>query len=192
MKNISSGIISVFHDSILTQDVNPVWHGEYFPAVNGGPQVHFGVRCLFNNEDNTASDNDLTVFANDLSPLLGHISVNNTDYTTLRGFTGTQGGARFEFDVDNGLHVKAWLITADSSALPYIPVSRKEYLEQARRELEEMKEVVVADTRGKIHVRSAEEQESEKQAMLQHLRNTYTGIELQARIRVYLHNYIKD
>ena len=191
MKNTSANIVAFLHESVLT-DASLNWHGEYFPAVNGGPQVHFGVRCIFNNEDNTTSDNDLTVFANDLSPLIAHLTVNGTDYTTLKGFTGAQGGSRFEFDVENGLHVKAWLIASDSTTLPYIPVSRKEYLDQARTELEALKEVVVADTRGKIHVRSAEEQEAEKQAMLQQLKETYSGIELQARIRVYLHNYLKD
>src|ERR1700744_5880463 len=59
MKNTTTSIINLFHDSILTQGVNPVWHGEYFPAVNGGPQVHFGINCIFNNDDNTATDNDL-------------------------------------------------------------------------------------------------------------------------------------
>jgi hypothetical protein len=193
MKNTSANIVAFLHESVLTDaTINPVWHGEYFPAINGGPQIHFGVRCIFNNEDNTASDNDLTIFANDLSPLIAHLTVNNTDYTTLKGFTGAPGGSRFEFDTDNGLHVKTWLITSDSTALPYIPVSRNEYLAQARQELEALKEVVVADTRGKIHIRSAAEQEAEKEAMLQHLRETYSGIELQARIRVYLHNYLKD
>ena len=193
MKNTSASIMAFFHDSVLTEGgFSPVWHGEYFPAVNGGPQVHFGIRCLFNNDDNTSSDNDLTIFANDLGPLVGHLTVNNNDYTTLRGYAGNHGGARFEFDVENGLHVKAWLVTSDSSALPYIPVTRKEYLDQARKELDGLKDVAIANNRGKDHIRSAAEQEAEKQAMLQQLRNTYSGAELEARIKVYLHNYMKD
>ncbi|HVS97972.1 MAG TPA: hypothetical protein VHE54_15865 [Puia sp.] len=193
MKNTSASIMAFFHDSVLTEGAfSPVWHGEYFPAINGGPQVHFGIRCLFNNDDNSASDNDLTIFGNDLAPLAGHLSVGQTEYTTLRGYTGNKGGARFEFNLDNGLHVKAWLVTADSTALPYTPVTRKEYLDQARQQLEDLKDVAVANARGKVRVRSAAEQEAEKQAMLQRLRETYSGVELEARIKVYLHNYMKD
>jgi hypothetical protein len=192
MKNTSSSIMSLFHDSILTEGVNPVWHGEYFSAVNGGPQVHFGVRCVFNNDDNTTTDNDLTVFANDISPLLGNLLVNGNKYTTVKAATSVRGNQYFEFDMENNLHVKAWLVTADGAALPYTPVTRKEYLEQARKELDGLKEVVVAGDRGKIRVRTAAEQEAEKQQMLEQLKASYSGAELEARMRVYLRNYIKD
>jgi hypothetical protein len=190
MRNTTSTIISCFRDSILTQgEFSPVWHGEYFPANNG--QVHFGVRCIFyNNEDSTSnSNNDLTVFANDISPLLGSIKLNFTDYTTVKT-AGDQG--YYEFDMENGLHVKAWLITADSTASPYIAVSRKEYLEQAKKELDALKDIVISDDRGRIHIRTAAEQEAEKQQMFQQLRNTYSGAELETRTRIYLNNYMKD
>ena len=192
MKNTSASIMTLFHDSILTDGVNPVWHGEYFPAVNGGPQVHFGVRCVFNNEDNTNTDNDLTVFANDISPLLGHLTVNGKDYTTIRTATTVRGNITFEFDVENNLHVKAWLVTVDSAALPYIPVTRREYLDEALEEVQGLKDAVVNDIRAKIHIRSAAEQEAEKAEMIERLRNTYSGAELEARSRVYLNNYSKD
>ena len=192
MKNTSTGIMSLFHDSILTEGVNPVWHGEYFPAVNGGAQVHFGIRCLFNNDDNTTSDNDLTVFANDISPLVGNLTVNGNNYTTVKTAVTVRGKQYFEFDLENNLHVKAWLITADSAALPYTPVIRREYLGEARKELEGLKDVVIADVRGKVHVRTAAEQEAEKQQMLEQLKANYSGAELEARTRVYLHNYMKD
>lgn len=191
MKNTSTSIMSLFHDSILTQDVNPVWHGEYFPAVSGGPQVHFGVRCLFNNDDNTSTNNDLTVFANDISPLLGTLSVNGNNYITVKASTTVRGSQYFEFDMENDLHVKAWLVTADNT-LPYVPVSRKDYLDEARKELEGLKDVVVANDRGKVHIRTAAEQEAEKQQMLERLKANYSGAELEARTRVYLHNYMKD
>ena len=192
MKNTTADIISCFRDSILTEgEFSPVWHGEYFPAVNGGPQVRFGVRCIFyNNEDSTQdSNNDLTVFANDISPLLGHLTLNFTEYTTVKT-AGDQG--YYEFDMENGLRVKAWLITADSSSSPYIAVSRKEYLEAAKKELDALKDIVIADDRGRVHIRTAAEQEAEKQQMLQQLRNNYSGSELETRTRIYLNNYMKD
>lgn len=192
MKSISSGIITVFQDSILTEGVNPVWHGEYFPAVNGGPQVHFGVRCVFNNDDNTASDNDLTVFANDISPLLGNLAVNGNNYTTVKAGTTVKGSPRFEFDVEHNLHVKAWLVVADGAAMPYIPVTRKEYLEQAHQELINLRAAADANVRATIPVRSAAVQDAEKQQMLQQLHNNYSGAELEARTRVYLRSYVRD
>ena len=192
MKNIADDIIGVFHDSILTQDVNPVWHGEYFPAVNGGPQVHFGVRCIFDNDDNTASDNDLTVFANDITPLLGNLTVNGNNYTTVKAATTVKGNPYFEFDADNNLKVKAWLVVADGAAMPYIPVTRREYLEQAHKELVSLREAVDANVRANITVRSAAVQEAEKEQMLRQLRDSYSGAELEARTRVYLQNYVRD
>ena len=192
MKNTTSSIMNVFHDSILTQSVNPVWHGEYFPAVNGGPQVHFGVRCVFNNEDNTSSDNDLTVFANDISPLLGSLTINGKSYTTIKAATLVRGSAYFEFEVENNLKVKAWLITAENAAMPYIPVTRKEYLEQAHQELINLRQAIDANVRAEIHVRSTAVQEAEKAQYLQQLRDNYSGAELEARTRIYLHNYVRD
>jgi len=192
MKNTTADIISCFRDSILTQgEFSTVWHGEYFPAVNGGPQIRFGVRCIFYNNEDSAQDsnNDLTVFANDISPLLGHLKLNFTEYTTVKS-AGDQG--YYEFDMANGLHVKAWLITADSTSSPYIAVSRKEYLEEAKKELDALKDIVISDDRGRIHIRTAAEQEAEKQQMLQQLRSTYSGVELETRTRIYLNNYMKD
>ncbi len=95
---------------------------------------------------NMTPDSDIAVFANDITPLLGHLTVNNNDYITLKASTNAQGNY-FEFSMENNLHVKAWLITADSTTLPYIPVTKKEYLQQARKELVALKALAVADTR---------------------------------------------
>jgi hypothetical protein len=204
MKNTSAGIISLLRDSILTEgSLNPVWHGEYFSAANGGPQVRFGVSCVFHNGDaNSNLDNDLTVFANDISPLMGRLTVNGHVFVTLKGIIGGKGRPAFEFDLPSGdntgaaapetIHVKAWLVTADSSMLPYIPVTRREYLEQARQELGIRKEAVIADIHGRIRIRSAAEQEAGQQQMLEQLRSTYSGTELQTRIRICLGNYKTD
>lgn len=211
MKHISAGIISLFQDSILTDDaLHPIWHGEYFPAASDGPQVRFGVNCVFHNgQDPTASRSDLTVFANDISPLLGRYTVNGHAFITLKAMTGNANQPYFEFDLPaaNGadgadrvaemtatetVHVKAWLVTADSTQLPFIPVTRREYLEEARQELEGRKAVIIAATKENIVIRPAVEQEAERQQALQQLRDTYTGADLQTRTRIYLSNYRKD
>ena len=90
------------------------------------------------------------------------------------------------------LHVKAWLVTADSTLLPYIPVTRKEYLEAARQELGSRKEAIIADIHRSIQVRPAAEQAAAKKQALDQLSGTYSGIELQTRIKIYLGSYKTD
>ena len=202
LKNTSEGIVSLFHDSVLTEGAfNPVWHGEYFSAGKGAPQLRFGVSCAFHNGDGDPNlAGDLTIFANDISPLIGSLTVNGQAFVALKGFTG--GSPAFEFDMpappgDAGsdterVHVKAWLVTADSSQLPYIPVTRREYLEQAREELQGRKQAIIADLKNRIQIRTAAEQESGKQQALDQLRATYSGAELQTRTRIFLSNYKTD
>ncbi|HEV9037574.1 MAG TPA: hypothetical protein VGQ51_13160 [Puia sp.] len=199
MKNTSEDIISLLHDSILTDgSFRPIWHGEYFSSGNGAPQMRFGLSCVFyNGDENSNSPGDLTIFANDISPLLGRLTVNGHEFTTLKGFTGGQDRPGFEFDMpadagDSVVHIKAWLVTADSSVLPYIPVSRKEYLEQARQELESRRDAVIADIKSRIQIRPSADQEAAKQQALDQLRATYSGIDLQAHTRVFLSNYKSD
>jgi hypothetical protein len=211
LKNTSEDLIWLFHDSILNEgSFHPIWHGEYFSAGNGAPQLRFGVSCVFHSGDmehsvdmehsgdeNTTQSGDLTLFANDISPLVGSLTVNGQTYVTLKGFTGNSPG--FEFDVpangeDEGatVHVKAWLVTPDSSVLPYIPVTRKEYLGQARQELEARKTAIVADLKSRMQVRPAAEQDALKQQALDQLRATYSGTELETRTRIFLNNYKTD
>jgi hypothetical protein len=210
MKNMAASIISYFQHTCFTEGAgNPVWHGEYFPGANGVSSPRFGVRCIFyNHEDENASTNsDLTVFANDISPLLGRTVVNDKEFITLKiaGAPQKQGSA-IEFDMpasvsgntaaqetedSRPLHVKAWLITTGSS-LPYVPVTRKEYLEEARKELENKKELIIEDDRATVRIRPAAVQEAEKKQMLEELAREYSGTELQARTRIYLQHYMSD
>jgi hypothetical protein len=204
MKNASEDLISIFHDSILVDgSFNPVWHGEYFSAGNGAPQIRFGVSCVFHNGDATVNQpNDLTIFANDISPLIGHLAVNGHEFTTLKGFVGSEARPGFEFDMsadgdntdatEEKVHVKAWLVTADSSVLPYVAVTRKEYLEEAGRELESRKAAIITDIKSRIQIRPATEQEAGKQQALDQLRGTYSGLEQQTRVRLFLASYKSD
>ncbi|HEV9037573.1 MAG TPA: hypothetical protein VGQ51_13155 [Puia sp.] len=202
LKGSSEGIISVFHDSILTQGTfDPIWHGEYFSAGNGAPQMRFGVSCIFHNDDVNPNDPcDLTIFANDISPLTGSLTVNGQAFVTLKGFTGSSPAFEFDMPAHGGnsaadtetVHVKAWLVAADSSMLPYIPVTRKEYLSLAQQELENRKEMLIADIKSRINIRSATQQETGKQQALDQLRKTYSGADLQTRTRIFLSSYKTD
>jgi len=74
LKNTSEGIVSLFHDSVLTEGTfNPVWHGEYFSAGKGAPQLRFGVSCAFHNGDGDPNlAGDLTIWAMAVRELRRH------------------------------------------------------------------------------------------------------------------------
>jgi hypothetical protein len=201
LKNLSAALVAALQEcNFAAVGGNAVWHGEYFSSAKGDPSFRFGLRCIFN--EATGASSDLTIFANDLSPLLGSTEVNGKIFVTLRGFTGGGQNPAFEFampapsgnggDEAQKLSVKAWLVSTDSCSLPYVPVSRKEYLEDARLDLESKIEAIVAETKAKIMVRPADMQEAEKQEALNRLIGTYSGADLQAQIKMYLNNYQKD
>jgi hypothetical protein len=74
----------------------------------------------------------------------------------------------------------------------YIPVTRKEYLEQAKAELTAMKNSIVEGWKLQVRVRPAAIQEAEKKANIEQLKAMYTGIDLEVRMRIYLRNYKTD
>ena len=104
LKNTSADIISLFHDSILTEaSLNPIWHGEYFSAGNGAPQTRFGVSCVFRNGNaNTTTEIDLAICAEDRSPLMGRLTINGQECVSLKGIIPGEGNPAFAFDMPLG------------------------------------------------------------------------------------------
>jgi hypothetical protein len=90
------------------------------------------------------------------------------------------------------LSSKAWLITADPEKLPYIPVSRKEYLEVASLEVKAEREKLIATVKERAPVRSAEKQKAEKEAAINDINQSYSGVEAQLRIRSFTRSYKTD
>jgi hypothetical protein len=74
----------------------------------------------------------------------------------------------------------------------YIPVTRKEYLQQAKAELTDMKNSIVEGWKLQVRVRPVAVQEAEKKANIEQLKAMYTGIDLEVRMRIYLRNYKTD
>ncbi|HVS96027.1 MAG TPA: hypothetical protein VHE54_06055, partial [Puia sp.] len=89
MRALAEDLVLALHDSVFTEgSPDPVWHGEYFSAANDAPQMRFGVSCIFPSGDGKSDrGSDLTLFANDISPLLGTLSVNGQKFVTLKGLT---------------------------------------------------------------------------------------------------------
>src|SRR6202012_5282007 len=129
MKATAALIIGVLRDSCFTPlgdrtlaagdagTYTPTWHGAYMSTSNSGsPLMQFGVDCHF-----AGQRAELTVTANDLQPLLGHMTVGNQPFLTMDIAPAVKnGGQYFEYtDMDGRTTVRRWLITAGVNQLPY-------------------------------------------------------------------------
>jgi hypothetical protein len=76
--------------------------------------------------------------------------------------------------------------------LPYIAITRKEYLQEARTELTNIKNTIIAEIKQKLTVRPAAVQEADKKEAIDQLNTTYSGVDLQVRMKQLLRNYRTD
>jgi hypothetical protein len=192
MKAVTTNLITFFHDSCLTDEqLTPLWHGEYYSEKNSSvTQKKFGAICNFYEQKAR-----LSIVANDISPLLDHLVVNNQDFLTIQPVTSVKNNSPYwEYTSDGApsLFTKVWLVTTGDGQLPYTPVSRKEYLQEARAELTAIRNNVIATWKQKIPVRPAAIQEAEKKAALEELSRLYSGMDLQVRTNMMLRNYKTD
>jgi hypothetical protein len=192
MKNVTDAIVAFFHDSCLSEGpYSPLWHGEYFSEKNSpGPIMKFGVQCNF--YDQKAN---LTIIANDISPLLNHLVVNNEDFLTIKVPVAIKNDCPYFEYAANGSGSqwsKTWLVSAGDNGLPYTPVTRKEYLQEARTEVTIIKNSILSYIKQTTPIRPAAVQEAEKKAEIDQLNTIYSGIDLQVRIKQLLKNYKTD
>jgi hypothetical protein len=191
MKGVTTTLMSVLRDSCFIEgSYAPTWHGAYLSArSSGGPLMQFGVDCHF--ADQHA---ELTITANDLQPLVGHLAVGQQQFLTMNLSPAVKnGGQYFEYTgMDGNVTVKRWLITTGIDQLPYVAVTRKEYLQAAKIELATIKNAIITTVKEKVTVRPAAVQEAEKKAMIDQLKAMYTGIALEVRMRQYQTNYRTD
>ncbi|HEY4109604.1 hypothetical protein [Puia sp.] len=200
MKNTTRTLIQLVHDYIATDACDPTWHGDYFAGRSAsGPLLKFGAQCSFFTLEHAASKKaELLLLANDLGPLFGHVAINGNDYLTTRAaITRRNGCLYFELPQNaetsgHGLATSFWLVTADSSRLPYLPVTRREWLLEIRKQLSGDTNSIAAEWRRKITVRPAAEQEAEKQRQLRVLQTLYSGTDLQVRTNLYLQSFVSD
>jgi len=185
MKNITGAIIAFFQDSCLSEgSYSPVWHGEYYSEkTSPGPIAKFYVECNFSDQKAL-----LTITANDISPLLNHLVVNNQDFLTIKPVIAVRNDCPY-FEYNRS---KTWLITANNQQLPYTPVTRKEYLQEARKEVTIIKNSISDYIKQTRPVRPAAVQEAEKKATIDQLTAVYSGVDLQVRMKQLLNNYKTD
>ena len=195
MKMVTETIVTFLHDSCISDErYTPTWHGEYFSEkTSSAAFLKFGVFCNFYEQKAK-----LTILANDLTPLLDHLFVNNQHFFTVPSTNTAKNGATCftptprDSEEANSLPSKIWLITADNHQLLYTPVSRREYLREARIELNNIKNSILLDLKSKMPLRSVAVQEAEKKTALEELNTQYSGIDLQMRIKMFLNKYKTD
>jgi hypothetical protein len=182
MQRLTDAMIAFLHDSCFSEgEFNPVWHGEYFSGK-------FGIQCR--TADNKSQ---LTIMANDMSPLLRYLTVNGKELAGLRPADGLQQDCPyFEYEDENHARIISWLVTNRREQQPYTVITRQEYLKEARAELINIKSGIIANIKLKTPIRSAAIQEAEKKAAIDELNNTYSGTDLQVRMRLFLRNYQSD
>jgi hypothetical protein len=129
------------------------------------------VNATHTNANTTATPTVRPMTAKDLESQVGHLAVGRLHFMTL-DICATE---------DN-----------DSRQMPYVPVTRKEYLLAAKVELTVAKAAIAAAVKTKAPVRPAAVQEAEKKAMIEQLKAVYTGVALEIRMRQYLKNYRTD
>jgi hypothetical protein len=185
MKMVTAAIVNFLHDSCISDEqVSPLWHGEYFSEkTSSASRIKFGAFCNFYEQKA-----HLSVIANDISPLLDHLVVNNEDFLTIKPATASKNNCPYFEFVNN----KVWLVTTSNNQLPYIPVTRREYLQEARLELTAIKNSIMMDWKQKMPVRPAAAQAAEKVAALEQLGLMYSGMDLQVREKMFLRNYRTD
>jgi hypothetical protein len=191
MRSVTSTLISVLRDSFfIGGSYSPTWHGAYCSARgSGGSLMQFSIDCHF-----TDQHAELSIKANDFQPLMSQLAVGHQQFLTMDVSPVVKnGGMYFESTgMDGHVTVKRWLITTGIDQLPYIAVTRKEYLQAAKIELAISKSTIVAAVKEKMTVRPAAVQEAEKKATIDQLKAMYTGTSLEVRMRQYLKNYRTD
>jgi hypothetical protein len=182
MQGITDAMVTFLHDSCFSDvDFSPIWHGEY-------SQGKFGIQCR--TEDNNSQ---FTIMANDLSPLLRYLTVNGKEVAGIRPVAGVQDDCRyFEYENEDHTRTITWLVTSKREQLPYIGITRKEYLQEARAELTEIKNALIARIKFKTPLRPAAVQEAEKKAAMDELNHHYSGADLQVRMRLFVKDYQSD
>ena len=209
MKVVTNALVDFLKDSCLGAGAySPTWHGEYFSGKNSpGAQLKFGMTSHF-----AEQNADLSITANDIQPLLDQIMVNGQHFVTMRVATSAENNIYYYADATGSEGVasqtnegvsgqmnggaagqtKMWLVTADNGQSLFTPVTRKEYLTEAKAELHAMVSSIEAAWKQKVPVRPAVQQEAERKAVIDQLKSMYSGADLDIRERIYLRTYKTD
>jgi hypothetical protein len=193
---------TLLQDSIFGAiGLTSVWHGEY-SVDKAGTLINYGIACDFTSTTDGVATNapaGLSITINDYSSLVGHVTLAGKDYMTLPITASVRNECPyFEFDAKTtpgNFHTpdrNSWLVTTSSDVLPYMPITRKEYLEISIDGLGDTKAHIITDVKARTPVHSTEEQEAAKKRELDELSSRYSGAELQMRTKMFMDHYKSD
>ena len=193
MRATVEGLKSFLEDSCLAETgLSPTWRGMYAAQkMEAGVQLRFGIECQFSTGVSTAT---LRVIANDMASLFGRLTVNDQDFLTLPSLRAEREGCSYfeAEDHDAGIHRDLLLVTTASDELPYIPVTRREYLLIVQKDLTAIRERIISGLKERTPVRSGAAQAAAKRRDLETLEAQYTGADLETRRKLYLERYKTD
>jgi hypothetical protein len=135
-------------------------------------------------------DAQIEIVANDLSPLAVPMTVNGKTFLTIPySHRDRKGFPYFEYELaaDTSSEmvqgIQAWVVSY-SGELPYLPVSRLEYLKEASQEVQAQKDEMIRQLKQYIPVRSEEEQTSFHESQAKLIQDSYSGTVREARLKV--------
>lgn len=187
MEKTTDSIIALLRNSCLSaESFTPSWHGEFVSEKRSETfRMIFGLECNFQGSAR------IRITANDFSILFRDtLYVNGKVFQTLKDTSIEKNGFTY-FELPTA-DEKLWLITTGPEKLPYIPVTRKEYLDEAIQEVRLEKTKLIAGIKERTPLKPAETQKAEKERELDQIRQTYSGAEMEMRIRRFLESYKTD
>ena len=205
MKKIVGGLASWAQQSgVDSLGCSPAWCGAYFSnKTNAFPLFKYEMRAGFYTGEigvvnaEPGKESRLVITANDLSVLQQTFSLNGNDYLSLPSMTQQYDGIQYgewtgsKEDSSDTRLTKAFLITYEGR-LPYTILSRKQYLEEAKKEIAADKQRLKEDLQQRIPVKNAQQEEAVKQREIEAIGNMYSGATRDSRVRSYLASYKPD
>lgn len=188
-------------------DCTPAWCGAYysnkgnvFPLYKYEMRAGFYTGPIGNLNEEPGKEARFAITANDLSVLQQGFELNGNSYLSIRPLKALYQGIlcttftneKEEGDAEApGRLTRAWLVSY-ADQLPYTPISRREYLETAKKEIVSDKDRLKEDLKQRIPVKTAGEEEAAKKREIQEIENMYTGAMRDNRVRMYLSSYKPD
>jgi len=202
MKKIVGSLASWAQQSAVdSMGCTPAWCGAYYSnKANTFPLFKYEMRAGFYTGDMGALDADagkesrLVITANDLSLLQQTFTLDGNDYLSLPSLTQQYDGIEYgewKGDTVDARQTKAFLLSY-AGRLPFTILSRKQYLEEAKKEIAADKLRLKEDLQQRIPVKTAEQEEAARKREIESIESMYSGATRDSRVRSYLASYKPD
>lgn len=182
----------------------PAWCGAYFTnKANAFPLFKYEMRSAFFTGEISALNagpgkaSSLVITANDLAALQQTFSINGNDYLSLPAMQQAYDGVQYaewtaeKEEASEARRTRTWVISY-AGRMPYSILSRKEYLEEAKKEITADKQRLKEDLQQRIPVKTAQQEEAEQKREIESIGAMYSGATRDSRVRSYLASYKPD